>query len=85
MTKRVLLTILICAGFVFAEAPKHVLIIAGKPSHGAGEHEFPAGADILARALNESGLNLKTSVHSHSWPKEDLSSDIAFTVVDTFI
>ncbi|MDF7798942.1 ankyrin repeat domain-containing protein [Pontiellaceae bacterium B1224] len=72
---------LICAVSVWAEVPKQILIVAGKASHGSGEHEYPAGADILARMLNESGLNLKATVHTHSWPKEEQLLDIASLVV----
>jgi hypothetical protein len=57
------------AFFVYAEEPKSILLIAGKPSHGEGEHEFPAGCDILAKALNDSGLDVKATVHYESWPK----------------
>jgi len=38
-----------------AGEPKSVLFIAGKPSHGPGEHEFHDGCNLLAKALDQSG------------------------------
>ena len=50
-------------------ATKNVIIVAGAPSHASGEHEFNAGAQILAKALNEqSGLDVKVTVATHKWP-----------------
>jgi hypothetical protein len=44
--------------FVFAlggatsrAADKHLLLVAGRPSHGPGEHEFNAGVTLLAKCL----------------------------------
>lgn len=53
----------ICTG-----APKSILFLAGKPSHGSGEHEYHEGCHLLAKALGHSGLNLKTAIHYDSWP-----------------
>ncbi len=50
---------------------KTILFIAGKPSHGNGEHEFRAGCLLLAEALNESGLNVEAKVHFYGWPKDE--------------
>ncbi|QBG47646.1 hypothetical protein EGM51_09665 [Verrucomicrobia bacterium S94] len=73
---------LMLAGAVFAGTPKQVLIVAGKPSHGPGEHEFPAGAELLAKALNESGQPLRASVCVEKWPiaveLEDIDSLVLY-------
>ena len=50
---------------------KRILFLAGKRSHGAGAHEHRAGSLLLAKALNESGLNVEAEV-VNIWP-EDLS------------
>lgn len=51
--------------------PKKIIFIAGKKSHGSGEHEFNAGAILLARALNEqSGLPLEVEVIHDGWPED---------------
>lgn len=54
-----------------AQAANKVVFLAGAPSHGSGEHEFRAGCLLLAKALNESGLDIQAEVHS-GWP-EDVS------------
>jgi hypothetical protein len=64
-----LLTLFVLATSVFGAAPKSVLLVAGKPSHGQGEHEFHAGAELLVNALNESGLNLRATVQYDDWPE----------------
>ena len=38
-----------------AKAPK-VVLIAGKPSHGPGDHEFNAGITLLDKCLKRCGL-----------------------------
>jgi putative membrane-bound dehydrogenase-like protein len=53
-----------------AEAAHKVVFLAGARSHGLGEHEFRAGCLLLAKALNESGLDVKAEVHS-GWPSDE--------------
>ncbi|MEC7583770.1 MAG: family 16 glycoside hydrolase [Planctomycetota bacterium] len=48
---------------------RNVLFIAGRGSHGYGSHEHKAGCLLLAKALDESGLNIKTTVVD-LWPKD---------------
>ncbi len=48
-------------------AATSILVIAGDPSHGPGEHRFPEGAALLSDALNGSGLPLRSAV-SLGWP-----------------
>lgn len=72
-TPIMILIIALCQVAVFggARAPqqKSILLLATPPSHGEGEHQHHAGVAILEKALNESGLNLKTAVHLDSWPE----------------
>lgn len=59
-----------------------VVLIAGKPSHPSGQHEFNAGAIILARALNEqSGLPINVEVVHNGWPEDDAIFEGASAVV----
>lgn len=52
--------------------PKKIVLIAGKKSHGSGEHEFNAGAILLARALNEqSNLPVNVTVIHDGWPEDE--------------
>lgn len=52
--------------------PAKIVFIAGPPSHASGEHEFNAGAILLARALNEqSGLPVSVEVVHDGWPEDE--------------
>jgi len=61
-------------------AQKNVLFIAGAPSHGYGKHEHQAGCRLLAKALNESGLNIKAQVVS-GWPEDSSKLEHLDTIV----
>jgi len=50
---------------------KKIVFIAGKDSHGHGEHEYRAGCHLLAKALNKSGLKVKATVVEDGWPKDE--------------
>ena len=60
--KKLPLILLVCTALgapVFAEgAKKKVLMIAGKPSHGPGEHEHNAGIQLLAKCLAQGAADL---------------------------
>lgn len=59
-----LLTMLAAAAF----AEKQILMIAGKPSHGPGQHEHNAGVLLLSKWLNTvPGVHATTSL-SGAWP-----------------
>src|SRR5512140_677817 len=62
-------------------AANKVVFLAGGRSHGPGEHEFNAGCQILAKALNEqSGLDVKATV-VQGWPKDESVLDGIKTLV----
>lgn len=66
------------AGLYAAE--KNILLIAGTPSHGPGQHEHNAGVLLLQKCL--AGVpGLKTSVALNGWPKDS----VAFNNVDAVI
>ena len=49
-----------------------VLLLAGNPSHGPGEHEHNAGVKLLAKCLAQGAPNVVTKVHlSADWPNAD--------------
>jgi rhodanese-related sulfurtransferase/type 1 glutamine amidotransferase len=60
---------------------KNIALIAGKPSHGYGAHEHRAGCLLLAKALNESGLPVRTEVYTGGWPEDPSVLDAAATIV----
>ena len=58
--KKLPLILLVCAALgapAFADKKK-VLMIAGKPSHGPGEHEHNAGIQLLAKCLAQGAADL---------------------------
>lgn len=71
--QKILLGLLLCvcgAQAAFAETTKEVIFLAGKKSHGYGAHEHRAGSMLLARCLNESGLDVHASVVDNgAWPE----------------
>ena len=50
-------------------ADKKVVIIAGSPSHGPGEHEFRAGCLLLKKCLDKIP-GVTSEVYSNGWPKD---------------
>ena len=85
MKKHLLLGALaLCGGLaaVHAADKKNVLLIAGRPSHGPGEHEHNAGIQLLAAGLKQgaSGLvDVEVSLGG-KWP-----SDEAVAKADTIV
>ena len=57
-----------------AEETKKLLLIAGTPSHGPGDHEFNAGVQLLAKCL-ESVEGLETVVQLNGWPEDESKFD----------
>ncbi len=61
-------------------ADKKIVLIAGNPSHGAGDHEHRAGCLLFQKCLNQ--LPSVTSVvYSNGWPKQAGAFDGADAVV----
>ncbi|MBI3870479.1 MAG: ThuA domain-containing protein [Verrucomicrobia bacterium] len=61
-------------------APKQLVIIAGRPSHGPLDHEFRAGALLLQRCL--SGVpGLQVEVHTNGWVSDPSVLDRADAVL----
>ena len=52
-------------------ADKQILMIAGKPSHGAGQHEHNAGVLLLTKWLNSLPEIHATASLSGAWPSAD--------------
>ncbi|MEI7729767.1 MAG: ThuA domain-containing protein [Verrucomicrobiota bacterium] len=61
-------------------ADKKLVVIAGRPSHGPGEHEFRAGSLLLQKCLaNAPGL--VTVTYSNGWPQDAAALSDATAVV----
>ena len=63
-------------------APKKVVMIAGKPSHGPLSHEHNAGIQLLAKCLKEGVADAVTpAVTLNGWPNDESVFDGAAAVV----
>jgi hypothetical protein len=61
-------------------AQKKIVLIAGKVSHGPGEHEFRAGCLLLKRCLD--GMpGIRVEVHTNGWVQNDSAFNDAAAVV----
>jgi len=69
-------------GLVFdvSAADKKILLIAGKPSHGPGDHEFRAGCLLLKKCLDQVP-GVTSQVYSNGWPASDQVFDGADAVL----
>lgn len=63
-----------------AKIPK-VSFIAGKKSHGPGEHEYRKSLELLAKKLNERMEFVDTRVHFDGWPTDEEHLSEADTIV----
>ena len=72
MLRKAVFVAVILAAAIFATLPlrgadKRIVLIAGRPSHPPGMHEFRAGALLLQKAL--SGVpGIKVDVYDMGWP-----------------
>ncbi len=76
---------LLLAGVIAGEAAdKRIVLIAGKPSHRPGDHEFRAGCILLNKWLNKAS-DIKSEMYDMGWPKSDTvfkGSDAVFIFAD---
>ncbi|MFM8734503.1 MAG: family 16 glycoside hydrolase [Pirellulales bacterium] len=61
----------------FADGRKKIVLVAGNASHAPGEHEFRAGAMLLAKCLDASVPQLVTEVYTGGWPADPTAFDNA--------
>ena len=61
-------------------ADKKIILVAGRPSHGPGEHEFRAGCLLLQKCL-ATAPGVEVEVCSNGWPKDNAQFDGAAAVV----
>jgi hypothetical protein len=65
---------------VDAQEAKHVLVIAGKPSHPPRMHEFNAGVQLLAKSVQDR-KDLKLDYALNGWPKDEAILDQVDAIV----
>lgn len=74
---------LLLAGMLSTSAAgKNIVLIAGPPSHGPGDHEHRAGCLLLKKCLDESGLGVTSVVYSNGWPQD---AEAAFKDAGTIV
>lgn len=65
------LALVICLfASVATAAPKKIVLVAGTPSHGPGDHEFNAGSLLLKKCLDEAAPGVSAVVQLNGWPKD---------------
>jgi type 1 glutamine amidotransferase len=52
-----------------AGADKRIALLAGRASHGSGQHEFNAGCHLLSNCL-AAVPGIKTELHTNGWPQD---------------
>jgi hypothetical protein len=78
-------TFLLLALFAFAPnfgnaADKKIILIAGQPSHGPGEHEHRAGVLLFQKCLADFP-GIKVEVYTNGWPENSAALQGAAAVV----
>jgi hypothetical protein len=61
-------------------ADKKIILIAGRPSHPPGMHEFNAGCHLLKKCLDQVP-GVKAEVHNMGWPKDNAAFEGADAVL----
>jgi type 1 glutamine amidotransferase len=81
LTRRTLtLFAAICICQLTAEsAETKIVLLAGSPSHGPGEHEFNAGCELLKGCLNALP-GIKAEVYKNGWPQDVKAFDGAAAI-----
>src|SRR5689334_6988300 len=69
MRKSAAILLLLCFYAGASHAAK-IVLIAGKPSHGPGEHEFNAGTLLLDQCLKQN-KGVETIVVKGGWPEDE--------------
>src|SRR5579863_2379330 len=79
------LTVLGALAATLAPAPAHaagtkIVLVAGRPSHGPGDHEFNAGCKLLAKCLGEVP-GVEPVYVAGGWPADESVFDGARAIV----
>jgi hypothetical protein len=76
---RITVALLISATISAIAADKKIVLIAGSPSHGIGEHEYRAGCLLLQKCL-QSVPGINAVVYTNNWPADPNAFDGADAV-----
>ena len=58
------------AGLLLGASPAKIVLVAGKPSHGPGDHEYHAGLLLLEKCLRQNP-GVETAVVRNGWPDDE--------------
>lgn len=72
--------VFLCSFLATFAADKKIVLVAGKPSHGPGQHEHNAGCLLLKKCL-DAVPGIKTDVHLNGWPEDEKFFDGADAIV----
>ena len=78
MKNKIFLLLLCC--LTISAADKKILLLAGRASHGSGEHEFKAGCELLKKCLDQVP-GIKAEVHTGGWPADEKAFEGAAAVL----
>ncbi|MFO1488564.1 MAG: ThuA domain-containing protein [Verrucomicrobiota bacterium] len=78
--KKLLLLVLTAASLTAFGADQKIVFLAGKPSHGPGEHEHRAGC-LLLKACLDGVPGVTSVVYTNGWPADDQAFDGASAIV----
>ena len=73
MKMKLILSFLLLIGAVLQShaADKKLVLIAGRQSHGPGDHEFNAGCMLLKKCLDENVEGIETVIVKGGWPSDE--------------
>lgn len=74
-----MLLVLLAANVALTAAPVKIVLVAGRPSHSAREHEFNAGVLLLEKMLREN-KDIEPVVVKGGWPEDERVFDGAKSV-----
>ena len=80
---RVILSFLLavlCCSVKASAADKKIVLVAGRPSHGPGDHEFNAGVQLLNKCLQQQP-GVTSTFHLNGWPRDPHAFDGADTIM----
>src|SRR6266496_3666792 len=80
LNRLVPIAVCFCLAGPLSATDKKIVLIAGTPSHGPGEHEFNAGVLLLKKCLDKVN-GLKAQTYLNGWPKEPKAFEGADAVV----
>src|SRR5690606_33741535 len=62
------------------EDEKKIVLVAGRPSHGPGDHEHNAGVELLAKCL-DAQPKTRAQTYLNGWPRDPSAFDNADSIV----